>query len=396
MHHLRCALRMAGFGAAAAMLVGMQGIRDQGPGARGQGPGVRHFSQVHFAGWSALSAAGDAAATWEAVATGRSTLGCDAAIGWCGRLDDPRSAAEVAAALAAAAWHAAQIGSDALIDGAQFRPDWRQPSWRRTQPSWRQTQPSWRSALPGLSVATSKGDPWLLEAALAGDLRHFTAAWPGQANAMVAAALGWPTYVNLPTAAACASGLYGLLAVADAIAAERVPCGLAGAVDRSLTPLVVAGFRQLGVLCGDRQPGSPGATGFAPAEGAAAIALGPQGPWRLVAGVRLGDASHETELRDSAVLLAALHGLWSAAPSPDAIVIHGTGTSNGEGYEQSGLNAGPWRDIPRIRMKPVLGHTLGASGLVELVVALHSPHRRLWKLALGFGGHLAAVAVERD
>ena len=375
-----------------AMLVGMQN-RGWGLGTGDWGPGVRRFSQVRIAGWSALSAAGDAAATWDAVVAGRSVLRRDAEIGWCGRVDDPRSAAEVAAATAVAARHGARLGSAAASADATL-----ENLIPQAKPSWPQTHPSWRSALPGLSVATSKGDPWLLEAALAGDLRHFTAAWPGQANAVVAAALGWPMYVNLPTAAACASGLYGLLAVADAIESGRAGLGLAGAVDRSLTPFVVAGFHQLGVLCGSRPPGTglvEGA-GFAPAEGAAAGALGPHGPWRLIAGVRLGDASHETELRDPEVLLTALRGLWSVAPSPDAIVIHGTGTSNGERYEQGGLDAGPWRSIPRIRMKPVIGHTLGASGLVEIVAALHSPHRRLWKLALGFGGHFAAVAVERD
>jgi 3-oxoacyl-(acyl-carrier-protein) synthase len=48
-----------------------------------------------------------------------------------------------------------------------------------------------------------------------------------------------------------------------------------------------------------------------------------------------------------------------------------------------------------MNMKPVIGHCLGASGAVELAVALEAPVKRLWKVSLGFGGHLAAVAVAR-
>ncbi|HEX3135151.1 MAG TPA: hypothetical protein VHX44_16420, partial [Planctomycetota bacterium] len=136
-------------------------------------------------------------------------------------------------------------------------------------------------------------------------------------------------------------------------------------------------------------------TGFAPAEGAGIVALGRDGPWRLVASVRLGDARHETEFRDPATLRHALDALWQVAPTPDLIVTHGTGTARGDAYERAGLDAGRWRDVPRLHCKPTIGHCLGASAAVELAIGLEAPVRRLWKLGLGFGGHLAAVAVER-
>jgi 3-oxoacyl-(acyl-carrier-protein) synthase len=77
------------------------------------------------------------------------------------------------------------------------------------------------------------------------------------------------------------------------------------------------------------------------------------------------------------------------------IVVHGTGTVAGDRYEKDGLDRGPWSQIPRIACKPLWGHALGASGAVELAAALEAPVNRLWKLSLGFGGHLAALALER-
>jgi hypothetical protein len=122
-----------------------------------------------------------------------------------------------------------------------------------------------------------------------------------------------------------------------------------------------------------------------------------QGPWRLVAGVRLADATHPTDLGDPAVLGAALAGLWAACPRPDLIVVHGAGTRAGDRYEAAALEQGPWSGCRRLAMKPVIGHTLGASGLVELGAALAAPAGvdRIWKLAMGFGGHVAGTAVVR-
>ncbi len=327
-------------------------------------PPVSIYRQVRIAGWSAATAAGDAAASWQAIAAGRHSLRHEADIGWCGRLAEPAAGcASLAVRVACRAW----------------------PGGCAVDPC------------PALSMSTSKGDPDLLMAALGGRHEAFVASWPGQLQAVVAGSLGWPIHIGLPVAAACASGLYGLLAVADAIEHGRTSSGLAGAVDLALVPLILGGFRNMGVTCGATLPTAlrGDGTGFAPAEGGAAIALGHRGPWRLVAGVRLGDAGHETELRHPDVLRALLLGLWSACPHPDLIVVHGTGTGRGDAYEMPVLAESPWGGTPLVAMKPVIGHCLGASGAVELAVALEAPARRVWKIALGFGGHVVAVAVER-
>lgn len=327
--------------------------------------GLRRYERVALVAWDCRTAAGDARAAWSACSNAVSALTYADGLGWHGVVETSPGAERLlrlAAEAAARPWQAIRNLPGALA----------------------------------LGVSTSKGDPAALDRALAGDHRQLIAALPGQLTPQLARALTCGLYQPAPVAAACSTGLYALLTCADRI--EDGLCGraLAGAADLSLTPLLIAGFQALGVLCGDEQPqafATP--TGFAPAEGAGLMALAHDGPWRLVASVRLGDARHETEFRDPATLRTALEGLWHAAPRPDLIITHGTGTARGDAYERGRLDDGPWRDVPRLHCKPVIGHCLGASAAVELALGLEAPVKRLWKLGLGFGGHLAAVAVER-
>ncbi len=327
--------------------------------------GLRRYERVALVAWDCLTAAGDAPAAWSACSKSASGLRHVDGIGWHGVVDLPP-------------------GPDRLLRLATTTAE---RPW--------QALSQLRGAL-ALGVSTSKGDPAALDRALAGDARSLIMALAGQLTPQLAGVLNCGLYQPAQVAAACSTGLYALLECADRIEDERCDRALAGAADLSLTPLLLAGFQALGVLCGERKPqafGEP--TGFAPAEGAGLIALAHDGPWRLVASVRLGDARHETEFRDPATLHHALDALWQAAPTPELIITHGTGTTRGDAYERAGLYAGPWRDVPRLNCKPIIGHCLGASAAVELAVGLEAPVHRLWKLGLGFGGHLAAIAVER-
>lgn len=264
--------------------------------------------------------------------------------------------------------------------------------------AWQAAAAPWASisghgGVPGLACAASKGDQYALSAALAGDHAAFHRAGAEYPTMALARRLGIRLLLPVPAVAACSTGLYSLLAAADLVEAGLTSHALVGASDVCLTPLVVAGFTALGVLCGEQLPGS--GHGFAPAEGAGFVALAEAGPWGLRAGVRLGDARHETRFLDPLTLASALTALWQVMPDPDLIVVHGTGTTVGEAYEERGLAAGPWSRAPRLHCKPIIGHCLGASGSAELALALEAPVERLWKISLGFGGHLAAVALSR-
>jgi hypothetical protein len=312
------------------------------------------YHRVAIQAWSAKSAAGDALATWHAVEQRRSALSLDPEWGWVGRCGADQESLGLAVA--------------------------------RLLPV-----PAGRLAV---GIGTSKG-ALAQHAADAGPA--WTAAFPGALSMRIAHELGLGMHLPCACAAACSTGLACLLAGADLIERGLADGALVGASEASLTPLVLAGFRNAGVLCGAERPQVFGApTGFAPAEGAAAFTLARDGAWRLVAGVRLGDAGHETQFTDPRTLATALAALWDALPEPDLIACHATGTAAGDAYERAGLDQGPWSRTPRWCAKAHIGHALGASGAVELAAALHGPARRLWKLSLGFGGHLVAVALEHS
>jgi hypothetical protein len=313
------------------------------------------YDRVRIAAWSAVSPAGDAARTWSALESGHPHLELDTVVGWVGRC------------------HAGDQDALGFAVSEQVSP----------------ALPAGRCAV---GLGTSKGS---LAAAIAG-APGFTRHWPGALSDRIAVSLDRGPCIPCACAAACSTGLACMLAGADLVERGHADAALVGAAEASLSPFVLAGFANAGVLCGGVPPQAfAKPTGFAPAEGAAAFVLGASGPWRLVAGVRLGDASHETHFLDPATLTTALRDLWELAPQPDLIVCHATGTAAGDRYERAGLEDGPWRSAQRALFKPVIGHALGASGAVELAAALHSPARRLWKLSLGFGGHLVAVACER-
>lgn len=325
----------------------------------------QRYQAVAVAAWDCLVGAGDARAAWVACTNGTPHLRHSPEIGWHGVVDD--------------------AGDHGRLQTIAIRAA--RPPWRAVQHF---------SGMPAFIVGTSKGDPRLFTEALSGRPGALIEAIPGMLGGHVAAALGIGTHLGAAPSAACSTGLYAVLAAADLIEAGTCSHALAGAADCALEPWLIAGFRALGVLTGDVPPQAFSvATGFAPAEGAGFLALAGAGPWRLLGGVRLGDASHPTRCEDPATLGGCLQALWDILPEPDLIVTHGTGTLSGDAYESAGLNQGPWRTATRMNMKPVIGHCLGASGAVELAVALEAPVKRLWKVSLGFGGHLAAVAVAR-
>jgi len=322
------------------------------------------YAGVHVCAWDSRSSAGTAAQAWRQVAAGRSSLTHDAQWGFLGRLP-PDGHADGAArlrALAAPAWSAI-----ASLEGGL-----------------------------GWSISSSKG---AIAPLLAGT--GFLATWPGMQGPHLARELGIGSHVPCPIAAACATGLYSLLAVADLMAWGRIRRGLCTASDCNLTPLVLAGFASLGVSCGNMPPHSrvtavaAEARGFAPAEGLGVAALAGHGAWQLVAGVRISDPASATRNADPQVLSAALAALWTVAPQPEVIICHATGTAIGDAYECQALGDGPWRSIPRLGCKEWLGHCLGGSGLVELSIGCCSPHASFWQISLGFGGHLAVVALRR-
>jgi hypothetical protein len=246
--------------------------------------------------------------------------------------------------------------------------------------------------------------------------------------------------VNYP--AACATGLVCLIQSIGYLDLGH-PLVLAGAAELTAVPLALAGFRNMGALSPSRcRPFDRDRNGFNTGDGGALFALlHPNLESRLKKSDVLGwicgwdicsAATHPTACDDSGETLAASirRTLTKAHWGPDfvqAINAHGTGTILNDRAEARAILKvfGP-NCPPVFSLKGAFGHLLGASSAFELAVSLIAAtqgvipgtvglqepdpdiaplpvtpdplHRggigRVLKIAMGFGGPMATMAVE--
>lgn len=274
----------------------------------------------------------------------------------------------------------------------------------------------------GLIFATASGglgddwSPWHT-AALAGDpspppLRPRQA--PGDALAARLGVLGPRANVSL----ACASGTAALGMALDWLQAGRARVVVVAAVD-GVCPFVSAGFEALKLV--DPQgcrPLTPGSRGFHLGAAAAILVLAVgEGGVQLTGAASSQDAWHPLTphpegrgLIDAARLALARGGGHPA----QLVSIHGTGTPANDQAETAALHTLFGEQRPPLQaLKPVLGHTMGAAGLVEAAalmlslgeqlpvswpesrVLAEAPHTGIsWSMA--FGGVNAAVVFSLE
>jgi len=261
-----------------------------------------------------------------------------------------------------------------------------------------------RAALADASLAP--GDLGGLRVALvagtsAGAMGELTRALRGQGGAaregtyfapaaFAAAALGIDGPVHT-ISAACASGSLALALAADLVLSSEVDLALAAGYDL-WSDFVHAGFDALGALC-PRPPtpfrGDRG--GLVLGEAAAAVVVAPEGArpgrrrGRLLGAGLSGDARHITapDFEGAGVARAIAAALADAGVTPadlDLVGAHGTGTLHNDAMESRALvrALGPALEgLPVHTVKPIVGHTLGAAGLLESLVVLESLARGL-------------------
>ena len=219
-------------------------------------------------------------------------------------------------------------------------------------------------------VGTSKGaiDEWL---------DRGSASMCGLADAadFVADALG-VSGTRLTLSAACASGLHALWRAVQLIRSGEAERVLVVAAESSLHPLFIANFDRLGVLAPPGygcRPFDKRRKGFVMSEAAAAVVIessADRGYARIDRIALAGDATHLTSGdSDQRALRWALRQVIDPA-GVDLIHTHGTGTQANDSAELSAIE----RVIPpdaRASLyshKGALGHSLGASGLVSVVL----------------------------
>jgi 3-oxoacyl-[acyl-carrier-protein] synthase II len=257
---------------------------------------------------------------------------------------------------------------------------------------------------------------------------------------------------KLTVSGACASGLMALIRAAMLIESGHAERVLVIGAEASVHPLFLASFKRLGILASPEigcRPFDHFRDGFLMSECAAAVCLeahlGCENPRNEFRGrskmrdpypvLRIehyamgGDASHLTSPDASGRVLRYLINKVSQNRPIDLIHAHGTGTRSGDPIELAAIEdhfadrAGGAGPPCLYSHKAALGHSLGAAGLVSVVLSylshvrgviprnvkttkplattnvilsrspVHRPVQRSLVTAAGFGGATAAVTL---
>jgi len=244
--------------------------------------------------------------------------------------------------------------------------------------------------------------------------------------------------------AACATGVHSLLYASRILKEKRCDFAIAGAVESSLHPVIVAGFKQLGVLSRDPCPFDKHRSGFMIGEGAGILALERKTDavrrgariYGEIIGCAIGsDYNHPTSFNPdgssiSAVLKRAMDQAKFPVENVDYINLHGTGTEINDIIETKAVKKVFGKSVKGLSLsstKASTGHLLGASGSLEAAITClairdqfvpptvnlnHSDPRCdldytankgkskkiniAASLSFGFGGPIGAILLQRE
>ncbi len=199
--------------------------------------------------------------------------------------------------------------------------------------------------------------------------------------------------------AACASSLVALVMAAERIASGRSEVILVWAGE-ILSEFVFAGFASLKALTPDGcRPFDKARNGLVLGEGASLLLLMSadrarsegREPLACCRGWGIAnDAIHLTapDRRGRGLVKACRRALQRAGMVPDqveAIKAHGTGTIHNDAMELAAFaTLFGHRSLPLFSVKGAVGHTLGAAGALETVVALDSLNSSMLPPTVGF------------
>lgn len=243
---------------------------------------------------------------------------------------------------------------------------------------------------------------------------------------------------------ACATGTVSILEGAHMVGDGTAEYCLAGASDASLTPLMLAAYKNMKALGdGPMRPFDARRSGFGVGEGAGVVFLetleSALKRKAVIFGEILGgayridgyDPVHFDPESDTLArtMTTALRQSGISESEVDYINLHGTATKLGDVYETNQLKKAFGKRAYEISMsstKSITGHMLGASGAVEIIASLLAMHhgfvpptalleekdpacdlnytplhakpakiKTALSYSMGFGGHAAAVVLRK-
>jgi nodulation protein E len=192
-----------------------------------------------------------------------------------------------------------------------------------------------------------------------------------------------PTFA---VSSACASATHAIGQSFHMIRNGAVTCALSGGTEACITPGIVRGWEALRILATDTcRPFSRDRTGMVLGEGAAVVVLEEldhalaRGAEILaeIAGFGMGADAGDLTSPDARGMARAMHiALADAALVPEAIDYvnaHGTGTTMNDKLETAAVHAvfgSHAGELVVSSTKSMIGHSLGASGALELVATI--------------------------
>ncbi len=151
-----------------------------------------------------------------------------------------------------------------------------------------------------------------------------------------------------------------------------------------ITRFVLSGFQSFqAVSAAPCKPFDAARNGVTLGEGAATIVLSVDPPANATAHIRVtggavsNDANHisgpsRTGQELFQAMQRTMHEAGVAATDIDFISAHGTATLYNDEMESKAITLAGLQDVPVNSLKGYYGHTLGAAGLIESVISIHS------------------------
>lgn len=212
---------------------------------------------------------------------------------------------------------------------------------------------------------------------------------------------------------ACASSTFAIGIASRWLELDVADLVIAGGYD-ALSPFIAAGFECLGATTERPLPFREARNGLALGEGAAVVALvratvadREHSLGRILGFGAASDAVHATapDREGAGLYRAASAALEDAGASPSEILLvsaHGTATSYNDAAESKAISRalGPAARAASVQpFKAVIGHTLGAAGILESLSALSAMKQGFLPASVGEGAvtpELEARLLERS
>ncbi|WP_184547682.1 beta-ketoacyl synthase N-terminal-like domain-containing protein [Mucilaginibacter sp. FT3.2] len=230
-----------------------------------------------------------------------------------------------------------------------------------------------------LIISTTKGNISMLETDADDPALNQRIALPTSAK-LVAEKFG---FVNQPliVSHACISGLVALITGLRLLQTGQYQNAVVVGAD-VITRFVLSGFQSFqAISAGPCKPFDADRDGINLGEGAGTVILSSNPKYthniKLAGGSVSNDANHISgpSKTGEELFYAIDTALKAAGITPDAIDFisaHGTATVYNDEMEAKAINLAGMQNIPVNSLKGYYGHTLGASGLIEAIIAIHS------------------------